>query len=192
MTLVRWMFGLPLAAAVVMFLVLIMSGLIRQEFVPIEAKDPLKLSIIPQIEPTVTTPTKIPRPDIKDPPPQPDVRTKNPGDPVDGIPTQLPRDIGFGDIPFDKPAGAGTVIVVAPPYPEACASKGVEGVVLVQFDVTAEGNVVNARIISSPHQCFNRTVIKAVSSWKYPPDTSGGRSAARYGVVERFNFQLTD
>lgn len=45
--LTRWILGLPLAAAVVMVLALIMTGLISQEFEPAEAKPPLKIAITP-------------------------------------------------------------------------------------------------------------------------------------------------
>ncbi len=85
----------------------------------------------------------------------------------------------------------GPLIRYAPPYPDNCRSRGVTGTVLVQFDVTPEGNVVNARVIDAPDRCFNR-IVSTVSKWKYPPAYENGRPAMRYGVVKKFNFQLTE
>ncbi|MEQ8178827.1 MAG: TonB family protein [Amphiplicatus sp.] len=192
MTLVRWMFGLPLAAAVVLVLVLIMSGLIRQEFVPTTPTSVRELIVTPKIKETTVEPKKIVKPVPKEAPPEPDVRRRGPVDPVDPIPYTPPSGVGPGDIVIPPTTGMKPLIRVAPRFPEACASKGVEGVVLVEFDVTAEGNVVNPRVISSSNSCFDRAAVRAVSGWKYPPDMRDGRPVPRYGVTERFNFQLTD
>lgn len=191
MTFARWMFGLPLAAAVVIFLVLIMSGLIRQEATIDPPRSPLNLSITPKIEPTPPETLPKSRPILDETAPQPVIPNWSKRQKVDPVEVAPPTTI---DPPRGGPGGPVSVkpiIRVAPPYPEACASKGVEGVVLVQFDVTPEGNVANVKVISSPNACFNRAVIKAVSGWKYPPDYRDGRPVARYGVTERFNFQLT-
>lgn len=108
------------------------------------------------------------------------------------LPFERPTVSGGGTIQI-APGGAGSPIIRgAPPYPEACASKGIEGVVLVQFDVTAEGNVANIQVISSPNPCFNRAVIRAVSGWKYAPVIRDGRPMARYGVTERLVFELKE
>jgi protein TonB len=77
------------------------------------------------------------------------------------------------------------MIKVAPGYPENCRAKAVEGTVIVQFDVTDRGDVTNVQIISSDNSCFDRTVIKTVLGWKYPP-------RAQYGLVERFVFELKE
>jgi protein TonB len=90
-------------------------------------------------------------------------------------------------IPPGEGAVSSPVIRIPPPYPENCRSRGAEGVVIVEFDVTPEGNVVNARVVDSANRCFNRSVLKAVSGWKYPPAAGGGM---RYGLMERFNFRL--
>ncbi|NJO35239.1 MAG: energy transducer TonB [Rhodospirillales bacterium] len=93
---------------------------------------------------------------------------------------------------ISKATSATPTIRIAPPYPEACASKGIEGVVQVQFDVTAEGEVTNVVILSAPDRCFHRAVLKAVSGWKYSPDMRDGRAAMRRGVRETFVFELTE
>ena len=192
MTLVRWMFGLPLAAAVVMFLVLIMSGLIRQEFVPTTPTSVRELIVTPKIKETLPTPVQPIRPVPKEAPPPIEHKWTEKPKGVEGVPTTLPGGEGIGEIVIPPTTGMKPLIRVAPRFPEACASKGVEGVVLVEFDVTAEGNVVNPRVISSSNSCFDRAAVRAVSGWKYPPDMRDGRPVPRYGVTERFNFQLTD
>jgi len=83
-------------------------------------------------------------------------------------------------------------IRVAPQYPNSCQSRSAEGEVLVQFDVTPEGDVVNITILESANSCFNATVIRAVSRWKYTPGKRNGKAVARRGLVEKFSFQLED
>jgi protein TonB len=80
----------------------------------------------------------------------------------------------------------------APQYPENCRSRGAQGVVIVEFDVTPEGAVVNPRIVSSADSCLDRTVLRTIASYRYPPTVEDGRPVMRRGVQEVFNFQLTD
>ena len=82
------------------------------------------------------------------------------------------------------------VVKLPPAYPESCKARGASGVVIVEFDVTAEGNVVNPRIISSADGCFERTVLSTIQKWKYPPPQEDGRAVARRGVREAFRFEL--
>jgi periplasmic protein TonB len=183
----RWVIGLPFATIVTVGLFLMMSQLVRNRDVPVvDPKPSLKLQITAKPEPE-------PRPEPKRPdqiipkelPPteydfeRVDGPTKGPA-PRPGPTTIDPKPPGPGAI-------SGAIIRIPPPYPENCRSRGVEGVVVVEFDVTPEGNVANPRVTSTPNSCFNRAVIKAVSGWKYPPAPRGGM---RYGLVETFNFQL--
>jgi len=97
--------------------------------------------------------------------------------------------------PTSEP-GAGAAVAIDPPvirhapqYPRGCASRGAEGVVIVQFDIAPSGDVINPRIIDTPDRCFRRTVLAAVSKWKYAPSANGGM---RRGGVETFRFQLVE
>ena len=82
---------------------------------------------------------------------------------------------------------------ISPLYPKACVQKRAEGAVLVQFDITAEGNVVNASIIESPDRCFNSTVLKLVSGWRYSAMcNTEGKPVARYDQQTVIRFQLEE
>lgn len=189
MFLFRWIVSLPFAILITVGLFITMAALIRDRNQPIVDPVPsivLRITAEPRVEGD----------------PKPDPRSK-----------PLPKDIPVTPLEFRKsdkaPEGVltvparnptpttppgpqkitGAIIKIPPPYPENCRSRGVEGVVVVEFDVTPEGNVSNPRVTSTPHACFNRTVIKAVSGWKYPPASGGGM---RYGLVETFNFQLEE
>ncbi len=189
----RWFVGLPVAAIVTAGLFAMMAGFINSERGPLpNPADHPQIKITPEERDPQPGPDKPPRPDLLDEPPDVDIppadRQDIPGPVIDttpGTPTGPKPGTKGGQFPTP-------VIKHAPLYPENCRSYNAEGYVTVQFDVTPEGNVVNARIVESADRCFNRTVIATVSKWKYPPAYQGDRPVMRYGVVEVFNFQLEE
>jgi len=188
----RWMFGLPMAALITAALFMMMAGLIKIERGLEEARPLPKYEIFPKIE--ETDPYPKPEPDVRpipDDPPEtviePTTRSELPKQMI----TDPTRTIDMGDPDTGQVTIPDPVIRYAPSYPDACRSKGAAGAVLVQFDVTPEGNVINARILEAPDRCFRR-ILRTVERWKYPPAYQNGRPVMRYGVVERFSFQLTD
>ncbi len=189
MSLFRWIVGMPMAALVSAGLFIMMAQLIREKEVVTDPPKP-SLNLKVTAQETDTDPTEITRK-------RQEIAEKMPPTEID-FPKQTGRDRNPAPRPekvdIDKrpPADRNAIsptIRIAPPYPENCRSKGAHGVVVVQFDVTPEGNVVNPRVIQTPDSCFVRPIQKAVSGWKYAPAKGGGM---RYGVVETFNFQLTD
>ena len=188
----RWIFGLPLAGLITIALFAMMAGLIKIDRGFGEPRDTPEIEILPKMIERPEGPTPIEptgykleeRPPVEIPPTE---RSKVPGPIISvepGPPVIGGDEIGRGGI-------AGPVIRYNPPYPDTCRSRGATGIVLVQFDVSPEGNVINARVIDAPDRCFNR-IISTVSKWKYPPAYENGRPVTRYGIVERFDFQLTD
>ena len=63
----------------------------------------------------------------------------------------------------------------APQYPLAMRKAQIEGEVLVDFVVTAEGNVVKASALRSSRWDFEAAAIAAVSKWKFAPGKKNGR-----------------
>lgn len=192
MTFFRWFAGLPLAGLITLGLFAMMAGMIKLDRGHKDPRAAPVLEIFPQIKETPIDPRPTPPkgPTLDDPPPidiPPTDRAKAPG-PVVSIAPGPPQIV---DPEIGRAANVGPLIRYAPPYPDTCRSRGVMGIVLVQFDVTPEGNVVNARVIDAPDRCFNR-IVSTVSKWKYPPAYENGRPVMRYGVVEKFNFQLTE
>ncbi len=188
----RWIFGLPFAALITAGLFMLMAGLIQRPSLDLaEPQEAAKIQILAQKRPPLAPlPTK-PKELLKDlpetiiPPAPPQGKPK-------GVPVGPPQNNNPVDLGRDRGQITTPVIKHAPPYPEACRSRAAEGGVLVQFDVTPEGSVVNIKILQSANSCFNRTVRKTVAKWKYPPAYRNGRPITRYGVIERFSFQLTD
>ncbi|MEQ1930185.1 MAG: TonB family protein [Parvularculaceae bacterium] len=179
----RLIVGLPLAAAVTAALFVLMSAMIRQEAPPAGASSVNDFDITAKMKPTVPAKTKLQRPNNPELPPirrEPPTKMRPPGG-GDVIPS------GPGERKIDLPpiGSARPIIKVPPAYPEQCRSAGVEGSVIAQFDVTEAGEVVNVRIISSDHRCFDRAVIKAISGWKYPAER-------RVGVTETFTFEFEE
>lgn len=192
MSLFRLFVGLPAAALITAGLFFAMSEMIKNRGVDTEDPvPPLELKITADEPPGDQL-------EIKKPKKLPDTLPET----VIDIPERSGKPTGPVVLPEGKPKiegelpGAGGIssptVRIAPPYPEGCRSKGAEGVVVVEFDVTPEGNVTNVRVTSSPDRCFDRPVRRAVSQWKYPPARNNGRPVMRYGVVEVFNFQLVD
>jgi protein TonB len=188
MMLFRWIIGAPFAGLITVSLFLFMAHLIRDK--PVDLPPAVDGPII-----KITAPEPPDGPKIIKPPsevipkeiPKTEFEYKKSTTPTGAIVRPNPTPVD----PTPPGAGAlgGPTIRIAPPYPENCRTRGIEGNVVVQFDVTPEGNVVNPRVISSPNACFARPILKAVSGWKYSPASGGGM---RYGVVERFSFYLTD
>ena len=191
----RFLFSLPFAALVTVILFAIMAYLISQDEIQIGQPKPAPdidiTADIPPEEPTRNEPAK---PDqLPEPPPPPNrtvEKSENPGDGFDpGGPTEINTDPGDID---GNPILVQPTVRIAPQYPSTCQSRGAEGAVIVQFDVSPEGNVINPVIVESADRCFNRTVINAVSQWKYAPAYENGKPVVRRGVTERFSFTLED
>jgi protein TonB len=126
----------------------------------------------------------------------PPTRTLDPGglEPV-YVPTaeaQPPANQGlpvFGSL-SDGPLVA--LVRVLPTYPIRATSLGLEGYVVVQFDVMADGHVTNIAIIESSNRIFDKAAIKAAERFKFKPRVVDGLALASYGIQNMFRFTLDD
>lgn len=75
-------------------------------------------------------------------------------------------------------------------YPPEAREAGVEGFVVVRYDVDAEGRVINARVVeSTPRGVFDEAALAAVTRWRFRPP--GGEDASRVtGLTSRLDFAL--
>ena len=190
----RMIFGLPGAALVTALLFVAMALMVRQDTQIVDqfAETP-KIEILAKLESTPPR-TMSPRPEPINPPPLVEIILPAPSAFPEGtIPTEIvpgPKDKG-GKLDF--PASMQPTVRIPPPYPDICRARGAQGVVIVEFDVTAEGTVVNPRIVSSDNECLDRTVLNTIQKWKYSPrQDSSGRPIPQRGLREFFNFQLTE
>lgn len=90
-----------------------------------------------------------------------------------------------GNRPMQLASGAGAV------YPPNARAAGVEGYVVVRYDVDTEGRVSNVRVVeSSPPGVFEESAVQAVSRWRFNPATRRGEPQAVEGMVSRLDFAL--
>ena len=189
MAFLRWTASPPIAALVTLGLFALMAAMIRGPEIDWPEPEPYPNFDITFTPEPLEPPPAPPRPDLPEQPPTPITPAEKTGlpDPIPLPPQPFPEGgpaPDGGGVAIDPP-----MIKHAPPYPQGCASKGVEGVVIVQFDVTPTGDVINPVILEAPDRCFRRTVLATISKWKYPPARN---SAMRRSMVETFNFQLVD
>jgi protein TonB len=80
------------------------------------------------------------------------------------------------------------IVRILPEYP---ANGRGNGSVLVQFDISPAGTVVNARVIeATPHGMFEQSALRAIARWRYRPAVFEGRAVERRGVRVRLRFEL--
>lgn len=76
-------------------------------------------------------------------------------------------------------------------YPEEAKAKGIEGRVVVRYDVTADGSVVNAVVeAAEPPGMFDEAALNAVRSWRFRPRVDRGQVVAAPGRVSELRFRL--
>lgn len=179
----RFILGLPFAAAITAALFVLMAALIRQDAQIIDAPEGGLIKILPIIKDS--SPPRVrrtgPEP-LKDPPPIERPKPSKSDKPTIDTRGVDPISPGERDVPIG-PLYRSATIKVAPQYPEQCRARGAEGKVIVQFDVTDRGETTNIRIVSSADSCFERAVVRAVQGWRYPPEM-------QRDLVEVFDFQL--
>lgn len=76
-------------------------------------------------------------------------------------------------------------------YPPEAQAKGIEGYVVVRYDVDATGRVVNPRVIEAqPQGIFDAAALDTVSSWRFRPASGTRQPAVVKDVQSRVQFSL--
>ena len=78
----------------------------------------------------------------------------------------------------------------APRYPRKAREKGIEGKVLVEYDVDVGGKVINPKVIWSENEVFESSVLKSVSSWVFKPALENGKPILSKGLTQKHTFLL--
>jgi protein TonB len=63
---------------------------------------------------------------------------------------------------------------VTPQYPQLAREARIEGVVILQVQISKEGTVSEVRVISSSHPMLLTGVVDAVRQWVYKPTLLNG------------------
>ena len=101
-----------------------------------------------------------------------------------------PPNYGLPDLsrPSDGPLVA--LVRVSPAYPERARAKGLEGQVLVQFDVTELGYAVNVVVLDSTNSIFNQAAVAAAKRFKFKAQVVNGQAQPSYGLQNLFTFRM--
>ncbi len=80
-----------------------------------------------------------------------------------------------------------------PVYPAAARAAGVQGQVTIRYDVTAEGAVVNLRVVEAvPVGVFEEAALATIAQWRFEPPMVDGRSVSLRDRVSTLRFELGD
>lgn len=193
----RYFYAITSGAFVTLALLFFMDGLIAMQ--PGAASDPGRMGTLTfirvdeetDLQTTVDPPL---RREAFDPPPMPPRPDRDNGDEIvvavgsgTPVPPRLVRDA------IDSRASDGPLVAmirVQPAYPTSMAQRGVEGWVLVEFDVLPEGNVSNVRILESSHRGFEDAALRAAQRFRFKARVVDGVPRATNGVRNLFRFEM--
>lgn len=197
-SLIRLILGVPGAIVVTGLLFLFMSAMIRQEAKLDEEKDAVSINITAKMQDTDPTRAsqEIKRPTLDAPPPPPPAvndPTNRPA--LNGVQAQIPQidtNLKIGSN-FNPDRDAQPLVRIPPQYPERCMSRAeARETVVVQFDVTPEGQTTNIQAIDTTNSCLNSAAIRSVERWKYQPKIVDNKAEWRRGVVTQITFELQE
>ncbi len=79
-----------------------------------------------------------------------------------------------------------------PIYPPQAKSQQIEGEVVIGYDVTIEGRVINARVVSSdPVGLFDASALAAVRSWRFNAPLVEGERREALNQQSTVTFRVT-
>lgn len=93
-----------------------------------------------------------------------------------------------GPVMTDGPLVA--MMSVRPVYPVQATARGLEGQVVVQFDVDERGAVINVEVLESSHRVFERAAVEAAKRSKFRPRVVDGIAVTTRGVRKLYRFEL--
>lgn len=88
-------------------------------------------------------------------------------------------------------ANAEPIERIEPNFPSEAQAQGIEGWVLLRFDISEEGKAEKIEVIGAqPRNLFEREAKTAVKKWKYSPRLVAGVPTKIIGKEVRFEFKL--
>ena len=97
--------------------------------------------------------------------------------------------------PVDQVSEPEIIDRVDPTYPRRAQRLDIQGWVEVQYEVDAEGQVINARVTQAePGKIFNQAGLEAINQWRFTParNMESGEPVVSETQITRFNFSLSD
>jgi periplasmic protein TonB len=200
MTFLRNIFSFPIAGLVTVSLFILMKELVTgggyeiEEALDVPQIDFVRVKRDEDINVKDRMPAR-PQQNDPEPPPPPMSNQAQRAPDVGGLGISLPSfdGIDLGDLALGAPSDGDVIPVVRvpPQYPRRALSRGIEGWVLLEFTVTQFGTVEDPRVIrADPESIFDSAALRAVSRWKYKPQTLNGRPTDRQGVQTVLTFEI--
>ncbi len=84
------------------------------------------------------------------------------------------------------------IVRVQPMYPASAEARGLEGWVLVQFDVMPDGRVNNAFVVESSKRVFEKAALNAAFRFRFKPRVVNGEPVVTRGIQNLFRFEMPD
>lgn len=86
-----------------------------------------------------------------------------------------------------------TVKEVAPDYPRLAVRSGVEGYVVLSYNLDANGKPVDIAVVEAqPKRVFNESAIRALKASRFAVIDAEGTSYAIEGLARRYDFQFPE
>ena len=198
-SLIRLFTGLPAALLVTSVLFLLLATVIRQQQDVELAEDrSVEINVLRQLQDRAQDRQQdLQRPVLDQPPPPPPTVSDPSFRPQMAVQMGALPDFSGADLDigtgFNPDRDAQPLVRIPPQYPTQClrAARELETVV-VEFDVTPEGSVVNPRVLDSSNACFNRAAMRAVQRWRYQPRVVDGVAQPRFGVRTAIDFGMEE
>lgn len=198
-TVLRLLGGIPTAAIVTIGLFLLLATVItQQQDVQLDDDVSVEINVTRQIEDTSDRRRQdMQRPVLDQPPPPPPTVSDPDFRPSSNVQMAAMPDLSGVDVDigtgFNPDRDAQPLVRIPPQYPQRCMGRAdsTETVVL-EFDVTPEGSVVNPEVIESTNSCLNRAALRAVQRWRYNPKIVDDVAQPRFGVRTAIDFTLEE
>lgn len=194
---IRLILGLPGALIVTALIFLVLATVVttRQDVQLTEDRS-VQINVTRQLQDTADQRAEdFQRPVLDQPPPPPPTVNDpsfrpQPTAQIGALPDLSNVDVEIG-VGFNPDRDAQPLVRIPPQYPQRCMARAEDSEsVLVEFDVTPEGTVVNTRVIESSNSCFNRAAMRAVERWRYNPKIVDDTAQPRFGVRHVLEFAL--
>lgn len=82
------------------------------------------------------------------------------------------------------------MVRVSPVYPARALAMGLEGYVVVQFDVDTSGRVINAVAIECSHSVFEKEAVRAAERFRFKARVIDGVPLETQGIRNMFTFSI--
>lgn len=110
---------------------------------------------------------KVPRPDPTPEEPEP-VKEAPPPAP-EPAPEMAPAPVQTGPVRVAPGQGPGIIKKVEPRYPPIAQTSRMEGTVVVDAIIKADGSVGEVKVLSSTNKIFEQACVDAIRQWRYTP-----------------------